>query len=64
MPDIKTEQRLLAALKSAATTQLTSAEMQKQRISFVMGMIGDKSTVTREQVKNIVEKQEGKRVAA
>jgi len=50
----KTSETMLAALKDAANSTMTKEEFADQRISFVMGMIGSNSTITRDQAKEIL----------
>ena len=50
MSDLHTDEKLLAALKEAATRTISRAEAQKQRVSFIMGSVDDESGVTRERV--------------
>lgn len=57
--DLKTDARLLTALKGAARRVLTAAELKEQRVSFVYGSLDAQSDVTREQVREMLAKQEG-----
>jgi hypothetical protein len=62
MPELHTKASLLSALKDAATRGPTKEELRRQRVSFVMGMIGDGDAVSRERVAEIIDEQEdGKR---
>lgn len=63
MTEIKTDSALLEALLSAAKRQPSAAEIEAQRISFIMGSLGDKSQVTRRQVTEILAAHEGRKVA-
>lgn len=63
MTDLKTSESLLKALRSSATRVPTAAELEKQRVSFVMGSLGQNSTATRAQVEEMLAKQEGKKRA-
>jgi hypothetical protein len=63
MTNLKTEESLLRKLRRAATQVPTAEELEKQRVSFVMGSLGRKSTATRAQVEEMLAKQEGKKRA-
>jgi hypothetical protein len=63
MTDLKTNESLLEALKRSTTRVPTAEELEKQRVSFVMGSLGRKSTATRSQVQDMLAKQEGKKRA-
>lgn len=60
---IRTSPELLRAIREASTRVQTADEIRQQRISFVYGSLGAKSSVTRAQVENALERHEG-RVAA
>lgn len=63
MTDLKTDELLLSELRSAATRIPTAEELEKQRVSFVMGSLGKNSTATRAQVEEILARQDGKKRA-
>lgn len=63
MTELKTNEDLLKALRNSATRVPTAEELEKQRVSFVMGSLGRKSTATRSQVQEMLAKQEGKKRA-
>ncbi len=56
---LRTDPKLLDAMKAAAARKLTPEEMRNQRVSFVYGSLGSKSEVTRARVKELIEQQEG-----
>lgn len=60
MPELKTDRSLLAALKKAEGHKLTPREIERQRVSFIMGSIKMTSGVTRERVQEVVAQQIGK----
>ncbi len=64
MTGLHTNANLLKKLQASASTDLTAEELRKQRVSYVMGILKDTSTVTREQVKSMLEHQEGSKTAA
>lgn len=59
MPELKTDARLLERLERAAKTPTSPAQIEKQRISFIMGSISEKSLVTRHEVTKILAAQNG-----
>lgn len=61
IPDLKTDTRLLQALTEAATRKLTASEIFEQRVSFVVGSLGSKNSVTRDRIKEVIHDQEGRR---
>lgn len=60
MTDILTDPELLAALKEAAGRAMSPKEVRAQRISFVMGAVSEGSNVSRAEVENIIDRQEGR----
>lgn len=63
MTELKTRPKLLDALRVAASSSQTADEVQKQRISFIMGMLDKDSNVTRAKVTQVLAAQEGKKSA-
>jgi hypothetical protein len=63
MTDLKTSQTLLDALKEATGRPVSSEELHAQRVSFIMGSVKAKSGITREQVQQVLAKQEGSKKA-
>lgn len=63
MTDLKTDDALLRALANAAQKQPTADEIEAQRISFIMGSLGEKSAVSRRRVTEILAQHDGKQVA-
>ncbi len=61
MTKLKTDESLLNKLRDATTRLPTAEELEKQRLSFVMGSLGKNSTATRAQVEEMLAKQEGKK---
>jgi hypothetical protein len=64
MTELKTKESTLRALEKAARRQLTSDEIQKQRVSFVMGSLDAKSSITREKVERLLAEQRGIKAAS
>jgi hypothetical protein len=60
MGELKTDQTLLEALKKAAADHPGHDELEKQRVSFIMGTLGSESQVTRERVEQELARQEGR----
>jgi len=56
MTDIHTEEKLLEALRESTKESLTSDERDRQRLSFVAGLVGDGSDVTRDKIREVLEK--------
>ena len=49
--------QVLKALRDAAGRPMTSEKMHKQRVSFIMGTMSRDSTITREEVKQIIKRR-------
>lgn len=54
MTNLRTDSNLLEALSAAAKTNVSAEELRKQRVSFIMGALGDDSSVTRAKVTEIL----------
>lgn len=52
---IKTSDQLLAILREKALRPMTPQERYQQRVSFIMGMLDSKSTLTRADVERHLE---------
>ena len=63
MAELKTDEALLRRLRQAASAPLTAEELRRQRVSFIMGSVGDESNVTREYVESYLDAQEGRKRA-
>ncbi len=63
MNDLETKESLLSALRAATTRAPTAEELDKQRVSFIIGTLKESSGVTRSKVQEVLDKQEGKRGA-
>ena len=50
---------LADAIRKAASRPMTALEKRAERISFIMGMVGDKSGITREMVERHVDRTSG-----
>jgi hypothetical protein len=61
MADLKTDEGLLRALKVASSRKPTAAELHRQRVSFIMGIVKDTSGITRARVAEVLAGQEGKK---
>jgi hypothetical protein len=64
MTQLKTKESTLSALKKAAGRRLTQEEIQKQRVSFIMGSLDAKSSITREKVEKLLAEQRGAKAAS
>jgi len=61
--DLKTDPVLLAALQRALALPQNPADIDQQRLSFVMGSLKSTNGITRAKVQEILSKQEGRKVA-
>ncbi len=61
MDNLTTNKSLLEALRQSVGRRLTEAELHAQRISFVMGSLGQKNGATRDRVERVLAKQEGRK---
>jgi len=64
MTELKTSESLLDALRKASSRKITSEELHAQRVSFIMGSVKAESGITREQVQQVLAKQEGSKKAS
>lgn len=61
MPDnLKTDPALVKALEEAAKSSMTAAEIEQQRVSFIMGSLSANSEITRARVEEILAQQKGR----
>lgn len=51
---LKTDQRMLESIQRAASKQVTAEELLAQRVSFVYGSMDNKSTVTKDRVRQVI----------
>ena len=64
MTELKTAESLLDALREASSRKVTSEELHAQRVYFIMGSVKAESGITREQVQQVLAKQEGSQKAS
>ena len=64
MADIQTSESLLNALKKATSTSPSREQVEKQRLSFIMGALPTDNNMTRADVEKILENQRGLKAAA
>ncbi|WP_313281607.1 hypothetical protein [Delftia tsuruhatensis] len=57
--ELKTNERVLAAMRNAAARAMSAAESMEQRVSFVYGSVSKDNTVTKEQVREVIRAQVG-----
>lgn len=62
MTDLRTDEGLLQALKSASSRTPSFEQLERQRLSFVMGALPDDNNMTRDEVQSVIEQQEGRRL--
>lgn len=56
---LKTNAKLLAAIRNASHRQLSPSEIIEQRVSFVFGSMDGKNGVTKAHVRNVILNQVG-----
>lgn len=59
MGEIQTDPKLLNALSEAARRPLTPEQTHRQKVSFIMGSLGENSTITRARVEEVLRKLDG-----
>ncbi|MDX2210080.1 MAG: hypothetical protein SFV20_06945 [Sphingopyxis sp.] len=57
--NIATDASLLAKLAAASRVALTREQLRRQRVSFIYGSLPKESTITRQQIENVLSKSEG-----
>lgn len=57
--DIKTDDALLRRLAGAGLVKLTREQLRKQRVSFIYGSLPKDTTITRQQIENVLSGVEG-----
>ncbi len=60
MTELHTNQALLRALRASSAREMTADQLRKQRVSFIMGSVDDKSGITHAQVEKVLAAQEGR----
>lgn len=60
---LRTDESLLQAIRAAAVSKMTAAELREQRISFILGTLREDSGVTREKVEQVLAIQHGEKAA-
>jgi hypothetical protein len=63
MAELHTNEALLRALKIASEMKPTAEDLQRQRVSFIMGILKEDSGITRARVEEVLAEQEGRKVA-
>ena len=56
----KTKQELLDLMKSKVGTPMSAEEILEQKVSYIFGMVGRSSTVTKEQIRQQILESEGR----
>ena len=59
MGNLHTDPALLKALTEAAQRSLTQEQVHLQKVSFIMGSLGEDSTITRARVEEVLRKLDG-----
>ena len=55
----KGDPQLLDALQRSAGRKMSPEEKRQQRVSFIMGTMGDDNTITRQEIEKILDEQDG-----
>ena len=58
--DIQSDDDLLKKLERAKSVRMTASEIFEQRVSFAYGSLGEKNTLTKDDVRRIVSEREGR----
>jgi glutamine synthetase adenylyltransferase len=59
MTELRTDEKLLAAIQQSATLSLPPDQIERQRLSFVMGAMPMDSEMTREDIREVLKRQRG-----
>lgn len=60
MTELRTSEALLKALEESSPRHPLPDQLERQRLSFVMGSLDDDNDMTREEVQSVLEKQDGR----
>lgn len=60
MTNLQSSDALLQRLREVAKLKPTSEQVHRQRVSFILSSMKEKSGVTRERVEKVLREQEGK----
>lgn len=58
--ELKSDAALLEALRRAASRKLTQGELQRQKVSFILGSVKETSGITRERIERELAQQDGR----
>ena len=61
MTELRTDPAVLAALREVTRRTPSAEQIEQQRLSFVMGVLPESNNMTREQVREVLERQRGER---
>jgi hypothetical protein len=56
--ELKTDGELLKRLEASTKTKASKARLRQQRVSFIYGALPADSTITRDQIKSVLQKLE------
>lgn len=59
--DIKTDAHLIQAIEAAAQRRPTTDEVQRQRVSFIMGSVSQSDHLTKSRIQAVLADQNGGR---
>ena len=63
MTELKTDPAVLAALRRVTMRNPSAEQIEQQRLSFVMGVLPESNDMTREQVREVLDKQRGEQTS-
>jgi hypothetical protein len=61
MTNLRTSETLISALKRASSKELTSDEINRQRISFIYGSLKPDSGITKDRIREVLDQNTGKK---
>ena len=64
MTKLHTDKALLDALRKSSSRTPSHEQLEKQRLSFVLGILPEENHMTRDEVQSVIERQEGRKLAA
>ena len=59
MTNLKTDESLLEALRSAAQRRPSADEVQRQRVSFILSAVNQGEGVTKSRIQEVLSEQDG-----
>lgn len=59
MVELHSDPALLTALKAAATVRIPADQVHKQKVSYILGAVSDKSNITKERIEEVLDEPKG-----